>query len=126
LLASVNQLTAATDLSSRPREQQRQGPELSPAVDVRVWFFGLISIMTGEREVNLELPSGSTARDVLAALGRRYGETFSGNLMRTKDAKASCCRISVDGRLVRDVDAPLTSGRSASVEIILLAAPEGG
>ncbi len=106
-------------------ENEPQGVERT-SVAVRVWFFGLVATMTGERDVGLELPSGATVRDVLAALGRRYGETFLGNLMRTKNEKASCCRVSLNGRVVKDLDAPVAAEGAATVEIILLSAPEGG
>jgi len=97
------------------------------AVDVRVRMFGMVSAITGEREVTLPLPANAAVADVVAALGERYGAVFTDEVMRAAGRKASHCRIVVDGRLVRDITAPLgAAGDSPIVEIILLTAYEGG
>jgi molybdopterin converting factor small subunit len=94
-------------------------------VAVRVWLFGWLSRMVGERETSFALPSGAMLADVLAALGRRYGDRMLEELMRTRKHKSSACRISLNGRLVHDLDVPLGDG-AATVEIIVLSAHEGG
>ncbi len=101
------------------------GPGGTQTIAAHVWLFGWIGRMVGERETFLQLPAGAKLRDVLAALGRRYGETMLDELMRTRKEKSSACRISLNGRLVHDLDTPLGSG-AATVEIIVLSAYEGG
>ncbi len=94
-------------------------------IRVRVWLFGLIARMAGERDVSLDLPLGAKVADVLAALCQRYGETFAHDLMRTRKEKSSACRISVNGRLVHDLETRLAD-ENTTVEIIVLSAYEGG
>lgn len=109
-----------------PNASTIEAPSASAAsLMVRVWMFGWISRMVGERETTLELPAGATVADVLAALGERYGETMLGELMRTRKEKSSACRISLNGHLVHDIDVPLGNG-AATVEIMVLSAYEGG
>lgn len=94
-------------------------------IEVRVWLFGLIARMAGEREISFRLPAGARLADVMATIERRYGATLVGDLMRSRREKASCCRVSVNGRLAGDLTMPLP-GEGASVEIIVLSAYEGG
>lgn len=95
------------------------------SIAVRVWLFGWISRMVGERETSFALPAGAMLADVLAALGRRYGDRMLDELMRTRKEKSSACRISLNGHLVHDLDVPLGDA-AATVEIIVLSAYEGG
>jgi len=103
-------------------------------LEVQVRMFGMVSAMTGERELTLHLPVGAVVSDVIVALVERYKATLfedvmsaAQNVMSAAQKKTSHCRISVDGRLVRDLMAPLrTEGGNTTVEIILLTAFEGG
>lgn len=90
-------------------------------------MFGLICQTTGERQASLRLPRHATVGDVILALGASYGEDFLKQVMRTSGCKASHTQVSVDGRLVRDLSAPVAAGKeAATVEIILLSGHEGG
>jgi molybdopterin converting factor small subunit len=119
--------TAMIDVARPPPsiEVAAASAGLSAAIPVRVWLFGWISRMTATREATFELPVGATVADVLTALGQRFGETMRDELMRTRKEKSSACRISLNGRLVHDLDAPLGT-QAAVVEIIVLSAYEGG
>ncbi len=95
-------------------------------ISVRVWFFGMIRQLTGERDVALTVPCGSTVADVLTALIGRFGSEFRDQIMRVV-GKKSCCRVSLDGYLVKDLATPVGAGTgAATVEIIVLSAQEGG
>lgn len=96
-------------------------------LEVRVRMFGMVCAMTGEREVTLRLPPGAVVNDVIGALAERYQTPLFENAMSAAGKKTSHCRISVDGTLVRDPATPLKAeGGHSTVEIILLAAYEGG
>lgn len=96
-------------------------------IEVQVLMFGMVCQSTGEKQTVLRLPRAARVADVLAALGERYGAAFVSQVMRTAAAKASHSVISVDGRVVRDMNAALAPGKdSATVEIILLSGHEGG
>jgi hypothetical protein len=95
-------------------------------LDVRILMFGMICQVTAERQTTLRLPQDATVRDVVSALGDRYGAAFLGLVMRTASRKASHSAIAVDGHIVRDLDQPVApAGTAATVEIILLTGHEG-
>jgi len=100
----------------------------SGELEVRILMFGMICQITTERQTMLRLRQDATVRDVIRALGDRYGAPFLGQVMRTASCKASHSAIAVDGYVVRDLDQPLAPAgtATATVEIILLPGPEGG
>ena len=96
-------------------------------LDVCVRMFGMVCAMTGERELTLRLPLDAVVNDVIRALAERYKTALFEEAMSNARQKTSHCRISVDGYLVQDLNAPLrTKGSRTTVEIILLSAFEGG
>jgi molybdopterin converting factor small subunit len=96
-------------------------------LDVRILMFGMICQATGERQTTLRLPQSATVRDVVSALGDRYGESFLSMVMRTASRKASHSAVAVNGYVVQDLDqAVALDATTATVEIILLAGHEGG
>lgn len=93
----------------------------------KVWLFGELAGFLAERPLELILPEGSTAGDLVAELGRRCGAEFLERVLGADGRKFSHCRMFVDGRRVDDMATPVHCGPSpAVVEIILLAAIEGG
>ncbi len=108
-------------------EISRPPPPCPTKIEVHVHMFGMVSAMTGEREVTLHLPLDAVVNDVIAALAERYKTPLFEDAMAMAGKKTSHCRISVNGHLVREPTAPLTAeGGRSSVEIILLSAFEGG
>lgn len=110
-----------------PIDNAAAGRDVRGELDVRILMFGMICQVTGERQTTLRLPQDTCVRDVVSALGDRYGAAFLGLVMRTASRKASHSAIAVDGHIVRDLDQPLApTGTTATVEIILLPGLEGG
>ncbi len=96
-------------------------------VEVKIWLYGSLARASDKRPLELEFPQGFSLGDVFAELHRRYGEEFSERIMRADGCKHSHCRVYVDGLRVDDMKSPAHAGPSpALVEIILLAAIEGG
>ena len=115
-------------------EPSRPMPTHAPArkvdadrISVKVWLYGSLASVVEERPVELKLPQGFSVADVLAELGRRYGDALLELLVNPDGRKTRFCRVFVDGMPADDVDAPVHSGSSpALVEMILLTAIEGG
>ena len=102
-------------------------PEVASPVAVKVWPYGTLAGVLAERPLELQLPEGFSVGDVLAELGRRYGDEFSDLVIGGDGRKFRHCRVFVDGLPADDVETPVRVGRSpALVEIILLTAIEGG
>lgn len=101
--------------------------EITEQVTVKVWLYGSLARMLEKRPLELQLPQGFSLGDVLAELSRRYGEEFSDRVLGADGRKFSHCRVFVDGLRIEDLGTPVHAGASpATVEIILLAAIEGG
>jgi molybdopterin converting factor small subunit len=113
------------DETPRPPKAPAANPN-EAELEVQVLMFGMVSAMTGERQVTLRLPAGAVVSDVIAALAERYKAALFEDVMSAAQKKTSHCRISVNGRLAWDLMAPLgTEGGNTTVEIILLSAYEG-
>ena len=109
-----------------PIDNTAAGWTVRGELDVRIFMFGIICQVTGERQTTLRLRQDATVRDVVSALGDRYGAAFLGLVMRTASRKASHSAIAVDGYIVQDLDQPVAPARTAAtVEIILLTGHEG-
>lgn len=101
--------------------------EITEPVTVKVWLYGSLARMLEKRPVELELPQGFSVGDVLAEFSRRYGEELSDRVLGADGRKFSHCRVFVNGLRIEDMESPVHAGPSpAVVEIILLAAIEGG
>jgi len=101
--------------------------EDSSPVAVKVWPYGTLAGVLAERPLALQLPEGFSVGDILAELGRRYGDEFSNLVIGGDGRKFRHCRVFVDGLPADDVETPVRVAQSpALVEIILLTAIEGG
>jgi len=114
--------------SSRPAKVSSPSTqEITKPVTVNVWLYGSLARMLEKRPLELQLPQGFSVGDVLAELGRRYGAEFTERIVGADGRKFSHCRVFVDGLRIEDMGVPVNAGASpAMVEIILLAAIEGG
>lgn len=93
----------------------------------KVWLFGELAGFLAERPLELILPEGSTVGDLVAELGRRCGAGFLDKVVGADGRKFSHCRVFVNGLRADDLRMPISAGAApAVVEIILLAAIEGG
>ncbi|MBI4292638.1 MAG: MoaD/ThiS family protein [Betaproteobacteria bacterium] len=114
---------ASRPASASPASTQ----QITEPVTVNVWLYGSLARMVEKRPLALQLPQGSSVGDVLAELGRRFGEEFTDRVVGADGQKFSHCRVFVDGLRMEDMGLPVDKGPSpATVEIILLAAIEGG
>ncbi|MBI2318372.1 MAG: MoaD/ThiS family protein [Betaproteobacteria bacterium] len=112
-----------------PRAAAPSSTAADPAarVPVKVWLYGSLASLLAERPLELQFPAGFSVADVLAELGRRCGKEFSESVLGADGRKFSHCRVYVDGFRADDLQGPVHAGPSpAVVEIILLAAIEGG
>lgn len=103
------------------------GPSAGAPVAIKVWLYGALASASVERPLDLTLAHGFTVRDVFAELTRRYGDEFRERVIGADGRKFSHCRVFVNGLRVDDLGMPLSAAAApAVVEIILLAAIEGG
>ena len=94
-------------------------------VEVCVWPFGVLASGV-ERPITMRMGKGFTLGQVVAELKARFGAGFLEGMLDCKGDLISHCRVFVDGRMIESLALPLPSGPQANVEIILLAAVEGG
>ncbi len=94
---------------------------------LHVWLFGGLSSLIKDRPAIIDMPKEFTAAEVIAEMGRRFGPEFTDAIMESADEKIKSCKIFLDGLPVEDIHWPLeTEGGKAELEMILLAADEGG
>lgn len=98
---------------------------------VRVEMLGLARLVTGQREVSLELDQGATYRDIVRALSERY-PALIGNVIQSDkknlqapnilnlDAKQMIQSKQMDNRLADELDP------EANYRIILMSMSAGG
>jgi molybdopterin converting factor small subunit len=104
-------------------------------VNLRVSFMGIISRLTGARELALEIPETATLRDLLDELERRYGPEFGQRIYRNARPPRllqMCTRIFVNGDIVDDaaldrtVSPPRDGEESSEILVFILPAATGG
>ena len=94
---------------------------------VHVWLFGGLSTLIKDRPAIIDMPKDFTAAQLIAEMGRRFGPDFTNAIMETDEEKIKACKIFMDGLPVEDIHWPLEAdGDKAEMEMILLAADEGG
>ena len=116
--------------SGAPRPAPASGSserEGAAPIRVKVWLYGMLASVSAERPLELRLGNSFSVADVLAELGRRYGQEFSDRVIGADGRKLSHCRVFVDGLPADDTEVPVHAGPSpALVEMVLLNAIEGG
>jgi molybdopterin converting factor small subunit len=93
---------------------------------VTVKFMGDLPAVIGQRSLQLDLPAGSTAGDLLARLCDTYGEAFSARVFATPDKLHHYILMFVGGKNIKDnggFDMPLAGG---DVEVVMLPMFGGG
>ena len=94
---------------------------------VNVRLFGMLGILAKERSVALHMAERVTLGDVLAELGKRFGQGFTDQILRVPGEMHSYCQVFVNDTPVDNLEKELeTNGSAAEVGMILLMASEGG
>jgi len=99
---------------------------MQPPIALQVLYSGILPIGIGVHEDRLEVPSGTTVRELLAMLSERHGDPFRHAMFVVGDLVPNAILIAL-GREIRHgrgLDLPLE--HSGRVEIILLPAASGG
>jgi hypothetical protein len=126
--AVIDRIATEVDIEKVPPSSRRLlSSRRAGDTRVHVQLFGALASASAERSIQLELPSTATIADVLAALGRRLGESFLARVLDQAGAKHRHCRFFVDGHALEDLQGPIdATNELTQIEIILLIAPEGG
>jgi len=94
---------------------------------VNVRLFGILGKLANKRLVALLMPESATLGDVLAELGKRFGQEFVDRVLRAPRELHAYCQVFVNDNQVDDLETRLkANGSAAEVGIILLMASEGG
>jgi hypothetical protein len=102
-------------------------PTLPASASVDIWLFGSLAEAVAERPLTLEFRNPFSIDDVIAELGRRYGDAFLSLVTSPDGGMLRHCRVFVNGEDVEDTGAPVCAQEPLSqIEMILLTAAEGG
>jgi molybdopterin converting factor small subunit len=95
---------------------------------VGVYFYGFVRDVIGTRGIALDVPKGSTVRDLLDLLVAQAGKNLRDRLLRSSGDLETNVRIFVGGRSVTSLAEPLgDDGQpSAEVKVFVLSATAGG
>jgi hypothetical protein len=97
-----------------------------PTLTARIKFMGDLPTVIGQRSLELEMPVGSTVRDVLASLSKTYGEAFTSRVFSNPTKLHHYILVFVDGENIKGhggLDAKLGNGE---VDLIMLPMFGGG
>lgn len=95
-------------------------------IAVKVVMMGELKRWAGEREVEIELPDGSTIQMLAEKLGVMCGETFARNALTRKGAFQPHVAVFIDGVHMGELESAQTILRGGRVELMLLPSYEGG
>jgi len=87
---------------------------------------GDLPTVIGRRNLNLEMPAGSTVGDLLASLSKTYGEAFTARVFSSPTKLHHYILIFVDGKHIKKddvLDAQLGNGE---VDMVMLPMFGGG
>jgi hypothetical protein len=123
----------STSAVKRSTEQTAAAPARAPEelMEVQVRFYGIRVEPIDEHQTELQLRQGASIREVLHALGDRYGEKVRSRLFSADGAylRDMLC-VAVNGYIVGDaeLDAPLPAQGQGKqrVELTLIYAIAGG
>lgn len=88
---------------------------------VKVVLLASFREIAGEKEVVKEIKAGLTLGHVLDELAKRYGRDFEQVVDRKAGTVSPEFLVSINGRIVRDVDVKLNDG-----DVIILTVPASG
>jgi MoaD family protein len=88
---------------------------------VKIIFGGIYREIAGKREILGEVSSGTTLRDVLTTLAKRYGRNFD-EIVHPKTGRINVeTWVMVNGRSVRKTDIKLEGD-----DVVMITVPAGG
>jgi len=89
-------------------------------VRVAVRLLGILVLLTRERSVELTLPKGATAGDVLSELGKRFGGDFLARILRVPGELRSYCALFINGEQVADLNTGVAADRATAEVAVTL------
>lgn len=96
-------------------------------VRAQVRLFGSLNDGVAKSPITIEFGGLFSIRDVIAELGRLNGHEFLNRVTDINGVLRRDCRVFVNGRAIDDVARPLSAeGTQANIELVLVAAIEGG
>ena len=95
-------------------------------VTVKVLLMGELKRWAGRREVEVELPAGSTIRSLGEKLAVLCGEAFARHALTKAGAFQPHVAVFIDGVHMGELDSAQTILRGGKVELMLLPSYEGG
>ena len=95
-------------------------------VTVKVLLMGELKRWAGRREVEVELPVGSTIRSLGEKLAVLCGEAFARHALTKAGAFQPHVAVFIDGVHIGELDSAQTILRGGKVELMLLPSYEGG
>ncbi len=99
---------------------------VQPNLTVRVKFMGDLPAIIGQRSLQLEMPAGTTVRDLLASLSKSYGDAFTLRVFSGPEKLQHYILVFVDGENIKEhggIDAKLGNGE---VDVVMLPMFGGG
>ena len=95
-------------------------------VTVKVLLMSELKRWAGRREVEVELPAGSTIRSLGEKLAVLCGEAFARHALTKAGAFQPHVAVFIDGVHIGELDSAQTILRGGKVELMLLPSYEGG
>lgn len=108
------------------KAQGLQGNPRDPALTVHVKFMGDLPAVVGQRSLQLQMPVGSTVRDLLASLSKSYGEAFTLRVFSGPDKLHHYILVFVDGESIKSREGIRTKLGNGEVDVIMLPMFGGG
>ncbi len=112
-------------IRSEERVQRSENPAREIAT-VNVLLMGELKRWAGTREVEIELPEGSTIQMLAEKLGVVCGQAFAQHALTKKGAFQPHVAVFIDGVHMGERDRAHTILRGEKVELMLLPSYEGG
>ncbi|HWP60239.1 MAG TPA: MoaD/ThiS family protein [Candidatus Acidoferrales bacterium] len=95
---------------------------------VHVSYLGLVRNVIGQREEEIEIPAGTTVKELLAKLEEKYGEPFRASVFKGRGELRGTAQVCIDDRDITDLQG-LETRLAAKEKITILVGvypPEGG
>jgi molybdopterin converting factor small subunit len=95
---------------------------------VHVSYLGLVRNVIGRQEEEIEVPLGTTVRELLGDLSRKHGDPFRQSVFKKTGELRAMAQVCVDDRDINDLrgfDTLLGNGEKVSV-VVGVYPPEGG
>jgi hypothetical protein len=97
-----------------------------PSRVVSVMFLGFLRRVAGHREIRVAVDADATVEDLLQALARTYGGSFSDAVFRAPGEVHTHLRAFLNGEEARMTDRVAPGGSPAEVALLAVPGFEGG